>query len=66
MEQENILKLPPFKLQIWKLRSGKFKSKQKCKQTNLSFSYSVMCNITLNFPTLEFPCSNGRKARMPK
>ena len=33
---------------------------------NKHISVDVKCNITLNFPTLDIPCSIGRKAGISK
>ena len=36
------------------------------KDTNQHISVAAKCNITLNFPTLDIPCSIGRKAGISK
>ena len=33
---------------------------------NKHISVAAKCNITLNFPTLDIPCSIGRKAGLSK
>ena len=58
-----ILKLPPFWILNRELQERNSNSNEN-KNTNISVA--AKCNITLNFPDLDFPRSIGRKAGISK
>ena len=59
-----ILKLPPFWISNEELKERGNSNENK--NTNKHISVAAKCNITLNFPTLDIPCSISRKAGISK
>ena len=57
-----ILKLPP----VW-FSNKELQERDKSNENkNTNISVAAKCNITLNFPDLDFPRSIGRKAGISK